>query len=144
MKKVRRKGWFQKEEAELYRIFQHRRLKKLKVSTLWVSVTLCKLLLKNQPNDAKARAVAGSRRWANNWARKHNLSHRRKRNSKNKSVEERLPKIQTFHKRSPQLLNEPRRLAGQVVVAEPQQEEAAITISALPSAVAAQRPVRNP
>ena len=32
-------GGFQKEEVQLYRRFQHRRQKKMKVSTLWVSVT---------------------------------------------------------------------------------------------------------
>ena len=73
----------------------------------------------------------------------HNL-YRRKSNLKNKYVKGRLPKIRKFHKRFSQLLNEPRRLAGKVVVAELQQEEVAVTTSASPSAAATQRPARDP
>ena len=61
--------------------------KKLKASMLWVSVISRKLLLKNRPNDARVRASTGSRRWANKGAGKHDLYHRRKSNSKNKSGE---------------------------------------------------------
>ena len=80
-------------------MFQHRRQKKLKVPTLWMSVTFRKLLLKNRPNDARARAFVGSRVWAHKWDRKHKMFYRRKRNSKNKFVEELLPIIWKFHKR---------------------------------------------
>ena len=58
-------------------------------------------------------------------------------------MEERLSKIRKFHKRFRQLFNESRRLAEQVVVAEPQQREAAATISASLPTVAAQRPAMN-
>ena len=118
MKTTRRNGWFQKEEAELYRMFQHRR-----------SVTFRKLLQWNRQNDARARTLVGLRRWADKGARKHNLSQRRNSNTKDNSVEERLPKIWMFRNRFRQSLNEPRRLTGQVAVAEPQQGETVVLTS---------------
>ena len=125
MKTTRRNGWFQNEEAELYRMFQHRR-------NGWFQkeeAELYRMLQWNRQNDARTRTLVGLRRWADKGARKHNLSQRRNSNTKDNCVEERLPKIWMFRNRFRQSLNEPRRLTGQVVVAEPQQGETVVLTS---------------
>ncbi|CAB1114535.1 unnamed protein product [Ectocarpus sp. CCAP 1310/34] len=103
------KRWFPEEEKKLYNMFLARRRRKLKVSTLWLTVTFRKLVQENHPEDQRAAAFSASFRWARKWAKRHKLSKRRRSNLKNKSVEERLPKIQRFHRRFRKLLQEPVR-----------------------------------
>lgn len=54
-------------------------------------------------------------RWMQKWAKRRNLSKRRRSNSKNKSVEERLPKIQCFRWGFRKLFKEPVRRKGHVL-----------------------------
>ncbi|CAB1114840.1 unnamed protein product [Ectocarpus sp. CCAP 1310/34] len=107
--KQKPKRWFPEEEKKLYNMFLARRRRKLKVSTLWLTVTFRKLVQENHPEDQRAAAFSASFRWARKWAKRHKLSKRRRSNLKDKSVEERLPKIQRFHRRFRELLQEPVR-----------------------------------
>ena len=114
-RKPRANRWFPDAERKLYSLFQARRKNKQKVSTRWISVTFKKILREDHADDRRSLAFRASYRWARKWAKSHNLSTRRKSNSKNKSVQERLPKIQRWHKRFRQLLREPRYQSGKVV-----------------------------
>lgn len=103
------KRWFPEAEKRLYKGFVDRRKRKLKVSTLWLTITFRKLVREMYPGDQRAASFRASFRWARKWAKRHNLSKRRRTNLKNKSVEERLPKIQRFHRLFRKLLQEPVR-----------------------------------
>ncbi|CAB1117836.1 unnamed protein product [Ectocarpus sp. CCAP 1310/34] len=103
------KRWFPEAEKRLYKMFVERRKRKLKVSTLCLTITFRKLLREMYPGDQRAAAFRASFRWARKWAKRHNLSKRRRTNLKNKSVEERLPKIQCFHRLFRKLLQQPVR-----------------------------------
>ena len=109
------KRWFPEAGRELYKLFMARRKRRLKVSTLWLTVTYRKLLQKMYPDDARAAAFRPSYRWMQRCANGQKLSKRRRSNSKNKSVEERLPKIQRFHRGFRKLLKEPVRRKGHVL-----------------------------
>ncbi|CAB1105285.1 unnamed protein product [Ectocarpus sp. CCAP 1310/34] len=87
------KQWFAEAQKRLYKMFVERRKRKLKM----------------YPGDQRAAAFSASFRWARKWAKRHNLSKRRRTNLKNKTVEERLPKIQRFHRLFRKLLQEPVR-----------------------------------
>ncbi|CAB1107559.1 unnamed protein product [Ectocarpus sp. CCAP 1310/34] len=100
------KRWFPEAEKRLYKMFVERRKRKLKVSTLWLTITFRKLVRETYPGDQRAAAFRASFRWARKWAKGHNLSKRRRTNLK-KSVEERPPKIQRFHRLFRKLLQEP-------------------------------------
>ena len=108
------KRWFPEAESKLYGLFFARGKKKLKVSTLWLMVTYRKLLQEMYPTDKRAAAFCPSFRWMQKWAKAHLLSKRRRSNSKNKSVEERLPAIQRFHRKFRKLLKQPVRRRGAV------------------------------
>ena len=108
------KRWFPEAESKLYELFLARRKKKLKVSTLWLTVTYRKLLQEMYPTDNWAAAFRPSFRWMRKWAKAHLLSKRRRSNSKNKSVEERLPAIQRFHRKFRKLLKQPVSRRGAV------------------------------
>ncbi|CAB1108959.1 unnamed protein product [Ectocarpus sp. CCAP 1310/34] len=103
------KRWFPEAEKRLYKGFVERRKRKLKVSTLWLTITFRKLVREMNPGDQRAASFRASFRWARKWAKRHNLSNRRRTNLKNKSVEERFPKIQRFHRLFRELLQEPVR-----------------------------------
>ena len=64
-------------------------------------------MLENYPDHLHASSFAASARWCRKFAKRHRLSKRRRSNMKNKSVEERLPHMQTFHRRLRRLLKEP-------------------------------------
>ncbi|CAB1110332.1 unnamed protein product [Ectocarpus sp. CCAP 1310/34] len=49
------KRWFPEEEKKLYNMFLARRRRKLKVSTLWLTVTFRKLVQENHPEDQNGR-----------------------------------------------------------------------------------------
>ena len=106
------KRWFPEAENKLYKLFLARRKKKLKVSTLWLMVTYRKLLQEMYPTDNRAAAFRPSIRWMRKWGKTHLLSKRRRSNSKNESVEERLPAIQRFHRKFRKLLKQPVRRRG--------------------------------
>eukprot|EP00903_Cladosiphon_okamuranus_P012014 g11281.t1 len=114
-KTSRPQRWFPEAEKEMYKMYTARRKKKVRVSTRWLTVTFKKLLAEKYPGDTRAKSFRASYRFAQKWAKRHNLSKRRKSNSKNKSVEERLPKIKVWHKRYRQLLQQPRKVGGQLV-----------------------------
>ncbi|CAB1119997.1 unnamed protein product [Ectocarpus sp. CCAP 1310/34] len=65
----------------------------LKVSTPWLTITFRKLVREMYPGDQRAAAFRASFRWAREWAKRHNLSKRRRTNLKNKFVEDRLPNV---------------------------------------------------
>lgn len=108
------KKWYPEAEAKLYDLFVDRRKKKLKVSTLWLTVRYRKLLKELYPTDDRATRFRASYRWMRKWAKGHMLSKRRRSNSKNKSVEERLPAIQRLHGKFRKQLKQPVRRRGQV------------------------------
>ena len=108
------KRWFPEAESKLYELFLACRKKKLKVSTLWLTATFRKLLQEMYPTDYRAAAFRPSFRWMRKWAKAHLLSKRRRSNSKNKSVEERLPAIQRFRSKFRKLLIQPVRRRGAV------------------------------
>ncbi|CAB1096180.1 unnamed protein product [Ectocarpus sp. CCAP 1310/34] len=99
-------------EKRLYKGFVERRKRKLKVSTLWLTITFRKLVREMYPGDQRAASFCASFRWARRWAKRHNLYKRRRTNLKNKSVEERLPEIQRFHRLFRKLLQKPVQLLG--------------------------------
>ncbi|CAB1117664.1 unnamed protein product [Ectocarpus sp. CCAP 1310/34] len=103
------KRWFPEAEKRLYKMFVERRKRKSKVSTLWLTITFRRLVREMYPGDQRAAAFRAYFRWARKRAKRHNLSKRRRTNLKNKSVEERLPTIQRFHRRFRKLLQEPVR-----------------------------------
>ena len=107
--------WLPEAEQQLYELFVARRKRKLKVSTLWVTVTYRKLLRDMYPHNPKEVAFLPSYRWAQRRANRHNLSKRRRSNLKNKSVEERLLQIRRFLRRFRKLIQEPARRKGHVV-----------------------------
>lgn len=116
MKKTSRpQRWFPEAEKEMYKMYTARRKKKVRVSTRWLTVTFKKLLVEKYPNDTRAKSFRASYRFAQKWAKRHNLSKRRKSNSKSQSVVERLPKIKAWHKGYRQLLQQPRKVGGQLV-----------------------------
>eukprot|EP00903_Cladosiphon_okamuranus_P011389 g10732.t1 len=106
--------WFPAVEKELYRLFLDRRKRKLKVSTLWLTVTFRKLLEEKHPADNRAAAFRPSFRWMQKWAKRHSVVQRRRTNLKAKSVEERLPEIKQFHRGFRKLLKEPVRRKGAI------------------------------
>ncbi|CAB1120007.1 unnamed protein product [Ectocarpus sp. CCAP 1310/34] len=59
------------------------------------------------PDDPRAKNFSASDRWCRKFAKRHHLSKRRRTNMKNKSVEDRLPQMKSFHRRLRQLLQEP-------------------------------------
>ena len=107
--------WFPEAEQQLYELFMARRKRKLKVSTLWVTVTYRTLLRDMYPDNPKEVAFRPSYRWAQRWANRHNLSKRRRSNLKKKSVEERLPQIGRSLRRFRKLIQEPSRRKGHMV-----------------------------
>ena len=106
---------FPEAEQQLYELFMARRKRKLKVSTLWVTVTYRTLLRDMYPDNPKAVAFRPSYRWAQRWANRHILSKGRRSNLKNKSVEERLPQIRRSLRKFRKLIQEPSRRKGHVV-----------------------------
>ncbi|CAN0416842.1 unnamed protein product, partial [Laminaria digitata] len=87
---------FPKSEQGLYDLYMAKRRKGLKVPTLWICTTMAQQVKKHYPDDARRRTFKPSWRWARKWAAKRNISKRRRSNSKNQSVKERLPKIGRF------------------------------------------------
>ncbi|CAB1113736.1 unnamed protein product [Ectocarpus sp. CCAP 1310/34] len=82
------KRWFPEAEKRLYKGFVERRKRKLKVSTLWLTITFRKLVREMYPGDQRAASFRASFRWARRWAKRHNLSKRRRTNLKNKAPDE--------------------------------------------------------
>ncbi|CAM9872033.1 unnamed protein product [Ectocarpus sp. 6 AP-2014] len=112
---TRRRLWFPDAEKKLYKMLLARRKRKLRVSTRWITVTFKKLIMERYPQDPRAKAFRPSFRFAQKWATRHSLSKRRRSNSKNKSVEERLPKIRKWHRECRKLLQQPRVHGGKVI-----------------------------
>lgn len=106
--------WFPQAEQNIYNLLMARRKRKLKGSTLWIMVLYRRLLQEIYPDDSKAAAFRPFFRPAQRWANSRMVSMRRRSNSKNKSVEERLPQIQRFRRRFRKLLQEPPRHKGHV------------------------------
>lgn len=61
------KRWFPEAESKLYDLFLARRKKKLKVSTLWLTVRYRKLLKEMYPTDNRATEFRASFRWMRKW-----------------------------------------------------------------------------
>ena len=68
------------------------------MSTLWPCVTMSGLLKELYADDPRAGTFTPSWRFMGKWAKKWSVATRRTSNSKNQRIEERLPKIQRFHK----------------------------------------------
>ena len=99
--------WLGGAEHALHSKLMDRRKRKLRVSTAWIRVNAKKLVLEKYPDHAHARSFAASERWCRKFAKRHHLSKRRRSNMKNKSVEERLPQMMSFHRRLRRLLQQP-------------------------------------
>ena len=91
MKRNRSKPWFPRAESELYKLFRAKRKRGLKVSTLWLCVTMSGLVKQLYPDDPRAGTFTPSWRFMGKWAKKWSVATRRRSNSKNQSIEERLP-----------------------------------------------------
>ncbi|CAN0415556.1 unnamed protein product [Pylaiella littoralis] len=76
-----------------------KRRKGLKVSTLWLCTMMAQEVKKHCPDDPRRLIFKPSWRWAGKWANKRSIVKRRRSNSKNESVEQRLPKIGRFLKK---------------------------------------------
>ena len=98
MKNHRARAWFPKAERKLHVLFRAKRQRGLKVSTLWLCVTMTGLIKKHYRDDPRAETFTPSWRYVEKGAKKFRVATRRRSNSKNQSIEERLPKIQRFHK----------------------------------------------
>ena len=107
MKNNRSKAWFPRAEQELHKLFRAKRKRGLKVSTLWLCVTMSGLTKQLYPEDPRAETFTPSWRFMGKWAKKWRVATRRRSNSKNQSIEERLPKIQRFHKSLRSLMQNP-------------------------------------
>lgn len=107
MKKSRPRARFSKAEKGLYTSFLAKRKRGLKVSTLWLCATVAGLIEEHYPSNPRGKGSKPSWRWVFKWANEHNISKRRRSNSKNQSIEERLPKIQRFHKSLHKLVQDP-------------------------------------
>ena len=59
------------------------------------------------PDDSRARRFRPTVRWASRWAKEHNISKRRRSNSKTKSAAELSHKIRPFHRGLRILIQEP-------------------------------------
>ena len=106
LKNYRPRAWFLKQERELYVLFRAKRKRGLKVSTFLLYVTMASLIKKLYPDDCWAETFIPSWRFGK-WAKKFLVATRRRSNSKNQSIEERLPKIQRFHKSLRGLMENP-------------------------------------
>lgn len=78
-------------------IFAAKRKRALKISSVLISVTMFQLTNKHYPKDERTEKPMPSRRWVSKWANKHNITKRRKSNSKVKTMPKRLPKVQQYH-----------------------------------------------
>ena len=107
LKNFRLKPWFPLAEKELHTLFRAKRKRGLKVSTLWLCVTMAALIKKLYPDDPRAETFTPTWRFVGTWAKKWRVATRRRSNSKNQSIEERLPKIQRFHKSLRGLMKNP-------------------------------------
>ena len=107
MKRNRSKPWFPRAESELHKLFRAKRKRGLKVSTFWLCVTMSGLVKQLYPDDPRAGTFTPSWRFMGKWAKKWSVATRRRSNSKNQSIEERLPKIQRFHKSLRSLMQNP-------------------------------------
>ena len=107
MKRNRSKPWFPRAESELHKLFRAKRKRGLKVSTLWLCLTMSGLVKQLYPDDPRAGTFTPSWRFMGKWAKKWSVATRRRSNSKNQSIEERLPKIQRFHKALRSLMQNP-------------------------------------
>ena len=98
MKNYRPRAWFPKAERELYVLFRAKRKRGFTVSTLWLCVTMAGLIIKLYRDDPRVETFPPTWRYVGKWAKMFRIATRWRSNSKNQSVEERLPKIQSFHK----------------------------------------------
>lgn len=86
-----------------------------KVSSLWLCHTITKLARGMYPDDARARRFRPTVRWASRWTKNHNVSKRRRSNSKNNNEAERSHKFRPFHRGLHILMNNrypPRQVRG--------------------------------
>ena len=98
VKNYRPRAWFPKAEREMYVLFRAKRKRGLKLSTLWLCVTITGLIKKLHRDDPRAGTFTPTRHYVGKWTKTFRVATTRRSNSKNQSVEERLPKIQRFHK----------------------------------------------
>lgn len=99
LRKSAKRSWFPKAEQALYGLYMAKRRKGLKVSTLWLCTMMAQEVKKHYPDDPRRLIFKPSWRWAGKWANKRSIVKRRRSNSKNESVEQRLPKIGRFLKK---------------------------------------------
>ena len=107
MKNHQARAWFPKAERELHVLFHAKRKRGPKVSTLWLCVTVTDLIKKHYRDDPRAETFTPCWRYVEKWAKTFRVATKRRSNSKNQSVEERLPKIQRFHKSLRGLMQNP-------------------------------------
>lgn len=83
MAKTRRpKRWFPEVEQELYKMFQVRRKRKVRVSRRWATIAFKKLLTEMHPDDPQATALWPSFQFGRKRASNHSLSKRKNSNSR--------------------------------------------------------------
>ena len=69
MKRNRSKPWFPRAESELHKLFRAKRKRGLKVSTLWLCVTMSGLVKQLYPDDPRAGTFTPSWRFMGKWAK---------------------------------------------------------------------------
>ena len=69
-KRNRSKPWFPRAESELHKLFRAKRKRGLKVSTLWLCVTMSGLVKQLYPDDPRAGTFTPSWRFMGKWAKK--------------------------------------------------------------------------
>ena len=89
-----RKAWYVHAEQHLFKQIQQRRSKGIRVSTAWVRGVMLKTVREQDPKST----FRASQQWVTNFLRRHQLSVRVKTNGKHLSVQDRLPRIQKWHR----------------------------------------------
>jgi len=110
------KGAFPEEESELYDPFGSRRDESKRVSAKWLKSKMRRHVkqltereMARELHDPakkaeqaklleKAKAFRASRGWFRKWRRRYQVNLRKRTNTKTKSAQERLPKVQKFHR----------------------------------------------
>lgn len=81
-------------EKELLKRFTERRKKGRKVSAMWLVVNAKEIMAEHYP----AEQFVASRNWRGRFAFRNGISRRKKTNAKDESLEERLPRMQDWHR----------------------------------------------
>ena len=92
------KATYAQQEDDWYKLLKAERAKGKRISGLWITTTMLKLI-KEQLGDSAVEGFCASRGWFNAFLNRHKLSLRARSNKKFCSIEERLPGVRKWHAR---------------------------------------------